>query len=189
MAKRCENRRAPPAAVAVSGPVHEFFDLARPILHGTSPEDFLSHLALDSQRDHSGALAQGSQREPIRGGSDPTGAGRRRLLREAFRTVSVPGWEEPALWRKDSGTRRFDAPLFILGIWRSGTTHLHNLFAQDDRFAFANNYQVCFPRTFLTMEKLAWEVRGPIHASISAARQRGDGSEANRRRTNLRSAR
>ncbi len=27
------------------------------------------------------------------------------------------------------------APLFILGIWRSGTTHLHNLLTQDDRFA------------------------------------------------------
>ena len=30
---------------------------------------------------------------------------------------------------------------------------MHNLFARDERYAFANNYQVCFPRTFLTMEK------------------------------------
>ena len=54
---------------------------------------------------------------------------------------------------KESERAKVDAPLFILGIWRSGTTHLHNLFAQDDRFAYANNYQVSFPRTFLTMEK------------------------------------
>jgi hypothetical protein len=47
------------------------------------------------------------------------------------------------------------APLFILGIWRSGTTHLHNLFGVDDRFAFPNVYQVCFPHTFLLTEARA----------------------------------
>ncbi len=60
--------------------------------------------------------------------------------------------------------RRFDAairetplagpPLFILGHWRSGTTHLHNLLALDTRnFAFANTYQVTNPSTFLTTEE------------------------------------
>jgi omega-hydroxy-beta-dihydromenaquinone-9 sulfotransferase len=43
-------------------------------------------------------------------------------------------------------------PLFILGIWRSGTTHLHNLLAKDDRFAFPNTYEVLYPHTFLTTE-------------------------------------
>jgi hypothetical protein len=43
-------------------------------------------------------------------------------------------------------------PLFILGHWRTGTTHLHNLLAVDRQFAFPNNYQVCFPHTFLTTE-------------------------------------
>lgn len=47
---------------------------------------------------------------------------------------------------------RVEAPLFILGHYRSGTTHLHNLFAQDARFAFLNNYQANQPRTFLTTE-------------------------------------
>src|SRR5687767_13971231 len=28
-----------------------------------------------------------------------------------------------------------EPPLFILGIWRSGTTHLHNLLARDPRLA------------------------------------------------------
>ena len=44
------------------------------------------------------------------------------------------------------------APLFILGHWRSGTTHLHNLLARDHRLAFPNMYQVLNPETFLTTE-------------------------------------
>lgn len=44
-------------------------------------------------------------------------------------------------------------PLFVLGIWRSGTTHLHNLLAKDDRFAFPNTYQVFYPHTLLSTEK------------------------------------
>lgn len=43
-------------------------------------------------------------------------------------------------------------PLFVLGHWRSGTTHLHNLLALDEQFAFANTYQVVNPHTFLTTE-------------------------------------
>jgi len=55
-------------------------------------------------------------------------------------------------------------PLFVLGHWRTGTTHLHNLLALDtDQFAFANTYQVVNPHTFLTTEEVnsrtfAWMV-------------------------------
>jgi len=46
-------------------------------------------------------------------------------------------------------------PLFILGHWRSGTTLLHDLLAQDTaQFQFANTYQVANPLTFLTTENL-----------------------------------
>lgn len=45
-------------------------------------------------------------------------------------------------------------PLFILGHWRSGTTHLHNLLALDRQLAFPNAYQVFFPHTFLTTERM-----------------------------------
>ena len=46
------------------------------------------------------------------------------------------------------------APVFVIGHWRSGTTHLHNLLAQDDTgFAYANTYQVVNPHTFLTTEE------------------------------------
>lgn len=44
-------------------------------------------------------------------------------------------------------------PLFILGHWRSGTTYLHELLAQDDnQFQTPNTYQVVNPYTFLTTE-------------------------------------
>lgn len=43
-------------------------------------------------------------------------------------------------------------PLFILGHWRSGTTHLHNLLCLDRRFAYPNSFQTAFPHTFLTAE-------------------------------------
>jgi len=44
-------------------------------------------------------------------------------------------------------------PLFILGHWRTGTTHLHNLLAVDSSFAFPNNCQVVYPKTFLLTEE------------------------------------
>jgi hypothetical protein len=46
------------------------------------------------------------------------------------------------------------APLFIIGHWRSGTTHLHNLISIDPRFAFANFSQITIPHTFLVAERL-----------------------------------
>jgi len=65
----------------------------------------------------------------------------------------ISWWENLVYARKVSSTK-VAPPLFILGIWRSGRTHLHNLLAQDDRFAFPNTYQVFYPQTFLTTEKL-----------------------------------
>lgn len=44
-------------------------------------------------------------------------------------------------------------PLFVLGIWRSGTTHLHNLLARDDRFGYPNLYQTMYAQSFLTTER------------------------------------
>jgi hypothetical protein len=43
-------------------------------------------------------------------------------------------------------------PIFVLGHWRSGTTHLHNLFSNDPQFAYPNTYQVVNPFNFLTTE-------------------------------------
>jgi omega-hydroxy-beta-dihydromenaquinone-9 sulfotransferase len=56
--------------------------------------------------------------------------------------------------------RRIDAaevrtPLFILGHYRSGTTHLHNLLALDPQFAAPTFFQALNPHTFLTNERFA----------------------------------
>ncbi|MFC1834044.1 sulfotransferase [Thermodesulfobacteriota bacterium] len=40
-------------------------------------------------------------------------------------------------------------PLFIIGHWRSGTTHLHNLLNQDPSFTCPTAYQALFPHHFV----------------------------------------
>jgi len=55
-----------------------------------------------------------------------------------------------------------EPPLFILGHWRSGTTLLHNLLAVDTRFACATLYEVLFPHTFLTTERLLSTLLAPL---------------------------
>src|SRR5262245_33954863 len=64
-------------------------------------------------------------------------------------------WEH---WRYEAAIQAVQPPppLFILGIWRSGTTHLHNLLARDKRFAYPNFFEIFYPHTFITT---AWSNR------------------------------
>lgn len=41
-------------------------------------------------------------------------------------------------------------PVFIIGHWRSGTTHLHNLLCQDPRMGYVTTYQSVFPDSMFT---------------------------------------
>jgi omega-hydroxy-beta-dihydromenaquinone-9 sulfotransferase len=95
------------------------------------------------------------------------------LLRENHFAVDPPYWlraaiitlgslgnslvrgRENATYGESIAESEVDPPIFLLGIWRSGTTHLQNLFAVDDRFAFPNVYQVTYPHTFLFTETAA----------------------------------
>jgi hypothetical protein len=44
-------------------------------------------------------------------------------------------------------------PVFIIGHWRSGTTHLHNILARDAaNFAFPSTYEVVNPLNYLTTQ-------------------------------------
>jgi hypothetical protein len=43
-------------------------------------------------------------------------------------------------------------PLFILGHWRSGTTHLHNLLGRDPNHTYSTVFQCVFPTCFLSTE-------------------------------------
>lgn len=63
-----------------------------------------------------------------------------------FRWYEV--WRYGAKWKD----LHVPPPLFVLGHWRSGTTHLHYLLGLDDRFACPNFYQVIYPHNFLSTE-------------------------------------
>jgi hypothetical protein len=90
-----------------------------------------------------------------------------RLLRRTRFDIDVFAWPRAALisvfalqnsWlaRKDTRVNLDDVevhpPIFILGHWRSGTTHLHYLMNQDPRLASPTTYQCAFPHSFLHSE-------------------------------------
>ncbi len=61
---------------------------------------------------------------------------------------------EDALYARCLARQTVRQPLFIIGHWRSGTTHLHNLMAVDRRFAYLNFAQAMIPHTWLTGERV-----------------------------------
>lgn len=65
---------------------------------------------------------------------------------------SVGGVAERLLYREAIERAVVHPPVFVLGAWRSGTTHLHNLLSKDDRFAFPNTFQAMNPHIFLSTE-------------------------------------
>ncbi len=66
---------------------------------------------------------------------------------------SAVGRYEERVHGPDVARVQIKPPLFILGHWRSGTTHLHNLLAIDEQFAYPNIFQVLNPHTFLSTER------------------------------------
>jgi hypothetical protein len=77
----------------------------------------------------------------------------------SFQNALLAGWENLVYGRRVRDVTIYP-PLFVLGIFRSGTTLLHNLLAQDDRFAYPNVYQTCYPKTFLRTESTNSRVVG-----------------------------
>jgi hypothetical protein len=55
--------------------------------------------------------------------------------------------------RRISRTKIANAPIFIVGHWRTGTTLLHELLIQDARHCFPNTYQCLDPNNFLLTER------------------------------------
>lgn len=49
-------------------------------------------------------------------------------------------------------TEVHESPVFVIGHWRSGTTHLQNILTQDDRFGYLNVAQSLNPHAFLLRE-------------------------------------
>lgn len=51
-----------------------------------------------------------------------------------------------------------ESPIFILGHWRSGTTHLHNLLCKDAQMGYTTTFQSVFPDTlFNTVGRFLFE--------------------------------
>jgi hypothetical protein len=71
---------------------------------------------------------------------------------------SVSARIERARFGKRIDAAHVEAPLFILGHYSSGTTHLHNLLALDPQFAAPNFFEVLNPHTFLSVERWAARV-------------------------------
>ncbi len=57
-------------------------------------------------------------------------------------------FEEAMNGRKIAAADLVAPPIFILGYWRSGTSHLHNLLSYDPAFTCPSAYQVMFPHHF-----------------------------------------
>jgi hypothetical protein len=73
---------------------------------------------------------------------------------------SLHRWREERTFGAAVAAVQVKPPLFILGHWRTGTTHLHNLLAVDSRFAYPTIYQVFNPHTFLTTEAAGSRLTG-----------------------------
>lgn len=62
-------------------------------------------------------------------------------------------WLQDALYPQALRTPIREAPLFIIGHWRTGTTLLHELMILDERHSFPNYYQCLAPNHFLLTER------------------------------------
>ena len=87
--------------------------------------------------------------------------------RAAFTTFnsvlnSFWSWREKNFDNEIANTK-VPPPLIVLGISRSGTTHLHNLLSKDDRFAFPTTYQAIF---WTLPHVLSCLVIGPLAETI-----------------------
>ena len=66
---------------------------------------------------------------------------------------TIIGCFENAVFNKRVGeTKLIAPPLFIIGYWRTGTTHLHNLLSLDEKFTYPTTYTCLFPNHFLLTE-------------------------------------
>lgn len=64
-------------------------------------------------------------------------------------------WWEAARYGPRIRRQEFKPPVFIVGHWRSGTTHLHNVLGQDTQFGRVTLLQAGMPHDFLTLSGFA----------------------------------
>jgi hypothetical protein len=91
---------------------------------------------------------------------DPPYWGRAAVITLGSLGNSLARRREVAVFGRAVAVTEVEPPVFVLGIWRSGTTHLQNLLAVDGRLATPNWYQVSYPHTFLSTEAMASRLGG-----------------------------
>ena len=64
-------------------------------------------------------------------------------------------WLEGARYGKRIRRQRIEPPVIIIGHWRSGTTHLHNVMSQDPQFGKVTLLHAGMPNDFLTLSRIA----------------------------------
>ena len=75
-----------------------------------------------------------------------------RLLKVGFISTLFGLVERLIHHRKIEKTQIIDDPVFIIGHWRSGTTYLHKILAQDKSLATPTFYQCALPQSFIVSE-------------------------------------
>jgi len=113
----------------------------------------------------------------------------RALLVLATSAITAPlrVWERVRYGRRIAAVR-VKAPVFVIGHWRSGTTHLHNLMSQDPTFGYLTMYQAMVPDCSLAggrwlkpilsrivpakrpMDNLQWPMDAPQEEEIPLAK-------------------
>lgn len=63
---------------------------------------------------------------------------------------SIAAIAQQAIYGRRIAQTKIPPPIFIIGHWRTGTTLLHELMVQDDRFTFPTTYECYAPRQSLT---------------------------------------
>jgi hypothetical protein len=102
--------------------------------------------------------------------------------------VPLRMWESVRFGRQIDRVRIDRPPVFIIGHWRSGTTHLHNLMSQDPAFGFMSMYQTLVPGCSLVgrgwldsllarivplrrpMDNMTWPMGAPQEDEIALAK-------------------
>lgn len=68
--------------------------------------------------------------------------------------TTVLGRVEDMTWGRKLANQEIDpTPLFVIGHWRSGTTHLHNLLGRLPGHTYSTVFQVVFPTCFLMADR------------------------------------
>lgn len=72
-----------------------------------------------------------------------------------FSLLSIPSRrKESKLYDKKIAAMTIPQPIFIIGHWRSGTTHLHNILSKDPQFNFFTTREVFDPRNMILANRI-----------------------------------